>query len=266
MRFVEPVAGRLGPLGRRNPVAKLAAVFVLTFGLLATLDPVAPTIALAAELASVPLFGIRYPVLLRRAWPVLAGAFGVALTLVLFSTRRTGTHLTTVGPVVITSGLLTAALGLALRLLAVALPGIIVFATTDPTDLGDALVQNVKAPARFAIGALAAFRLMPMLGDEWRMLTMARRARGIDSGGNPIAAVRLFASTLFGLLVGAIRGGARLADAMDARGFDSQRPRTIARPQYFGVADWLLIAGTAALVALALGTSLALGVFRPLLS
>lgn len=265
MRFVEPVAGPLGPLGRRNPVAKLAAVFVLTFGLLATLDPVAPTIALVAELITVPFFGVRYAVLGRRAWPLLAGALGVALTLILFGTRRTGTHLVTVGPVIVTTGLLITALGLALRLLAVALPGIIVFATTDPTDLGDALVQNAKAPARFAIGALAAFRLMPLLGDEWRMLVMARRARGVDAGGNPVTAIRLFGTTMFGLLVGAIRRGSRLADAMDARGFDSGRPRSSARPQRFGPADWLLIAGSAALVTLALGTSIALNVFRPIL-
>ena len=120
--------------------------------------------------------------------------------------------------------MLITALGLVLRLFAVALPGVIVFATTDPTDLADALVQNARAPARFAIGALAAFRLVPLLGQEWQMLSMARRARGVDAGRNPVAQLRLFASTAFALLVGAIRRGTRLAVAMDARGFDSGTP------------------------------------------
>jgi energy-coupling factor transport system permease protein len=158
-----------------------------------------------------------------------------------------------------------AALGLILRLFAVAVPGVLVFATTDPTDLADALVQNAKAPARFALGALAAFRLLPLLGAEWQMLTLARRARGIDAGRNPVAVLRLFVSTAFALLVGALRRGGRLAVAMDARGFDSGVPRTYARRQVFRRADAVLVAGAAVLSVLTLGTTIALGLFRPII-
>jgi energy-coupling factor transport system permease protein len=161
--------------------------------------------------------------------------------------------------------MLADALALTLRLLAVALPGVLVFATTDPTDLADALVQNVKAPSRFAIGALAAVRLLPLLGEEWETLGLARRARGIDAGRNPLARVRLFASTAFALLVGAIRRGTRLATAMDARGFDSGVPRTYARRQRFGPADAALVLGTVLAAALVIAASVALGAFRPLL-
>ncbi|MCI4062143.1 energy-coupling factor transporter transmembrane protein EcfT [Micromonospora sp. R77] len=262
---VQPVAVPGAPLARRNPVAKLAAAMVFSFVLIATLDPVAPALAIAAELALLPLFGIRYRVLARRAWPLLASAGGILVTLVLFAADRSGRVLLDAGPVVVTSGVLVAALGLVLRLLAVALPGIIVFATTDPTDLADALVQNAKAPARFAIGALAAFRLVPLLEQEWQMISMARRARGVDAGRNPLAKLRLFASTAFALLVGAIRRGTRLAVAMDARGFDAGTPRTVARRQDFTRADALLIAGAAALAGGALTVSVLLGTFRPLI-
>lgn len=185
MISIEPVATPGAPLARRNPVAKVAAALVFSFTLLATLDPVAPAIALGVELAVLPLFGIRYRVLARRAAPLLLSAVGVVATLVLFAADRSGRVLVDVGPVLVTSGVLLTALGLALRMLAVALPGVIVFATTDPTDLADALIQNAKAPARFAIGALAAFRLVPLLGQEWQMISMARRARGVDAGRNP---------------------------------------------------------------------------------
>jgi energy-coupling factor transport system permease protein len=264
MISIQPVADAGAPLARRNPVAKLAAAMVFSFALLATLDPVAPAVAIGIELAVLPLFGIRYGMLLRRAWPLLAGAAGVVLTLILFAADRTGEVLVTAGPLLITSGLLTAGLGLALRLLAVALPGVIVFATTDPTDLADALIQNAKAPPRFAIGALAAFRLVPLLSQEWQMISMARRARGIEAGRNPVAHLRLFASTAFALLVGAIRRGTRLATAMDARGFDADTPRTIARRQRFSRADAALVVGAAVLSAAALAASALLGTFRPL--
>jgi energy-coupling factor transport system permease protein len=253
------------PLARRNPVAKLGAALVFTLPLVATLDPLTPAIALAVELAVLPLSGVRLGVLARRARPLLLTAIGILVSVVLFGADRGGALLFALGPVEVTTGVLYAALGLVLRVFAVALPGIVVFATTDPTDLADALVQNAKASARFAIGALAAFRLLPLLEQEWQMLGLARRARGIDAGGNPVARARLFVSTAFALLVGALRRGGRLAVAMDARGFDSGLPRTYARRQVFRAADAALIAGAALLSAAILATTVALGVFRPLL-
>jgi energy-coupling factor transport system permease protein len=251
------------PLARRNPVAKLAAATLFTVALLATLDPLTPALAIAVELVAAPFFGVGLGLLLRRSWPVLLSIAGVTVTMLLFAAERTGELVFSIGPLPVTTGVLTGALGLGLRLAAVALPGVLVFTTTDPTDLGDALVQNAKAPARFAIGALAAFRLVPLLGQEWQALRLARRARGVDAGRNPVAHVRLFASTTFGLLVGAIRRGTRLAVAMDARGFDSGLPRTYAREQRFTAADWLFVAGTAALAAAILTTTVVTGHFRP---
>jgi energy-coupling factor transport system permease protein len=284
VRFAPPVADVTAPLARRNPVAKLAAAAVLSLAPVSTLDPVTPALTLAAELALLPLFGLRYRELARRSWPLLVSALGIVVGLVLFAGDRTGDVLVPLGPVTVTTGVLAGALALGLRVFAIALPGVVVFATTDPTDLADSLIQQLKAPPRFAIGALAAFRLLPLLGDEWEMLTLARRARGVDPGRNPVARLRLFASTAFALLVGAIRRGTRLAVAMDARGFGelasrtskpggelasrTRKPggelasrtskpggrgggprRTVARPQRFGLADTALILGAAALAA-----------------
>ena len=259
------VANPAAPLARRNPVAKLGAALLFSLPLVATLDPLTPALALVVELCVLPFFGVRYRVLARRAWPLALAAAGILVTMVLFAADRTGPLLVAVGPFAITTGVVLGALGLVLRVFAVALPGIIVFATTDPTDLADALVQNAKAPARFAIGALAAFRLIPLLTQEWQMLAMARRARGIDAGRNPVAKLRLFGSTAFALLVGALRRGGRLATAMDARGFDSTTPRTYARRQHFTGADTALLVGAGLLSAAALTASILTGFFNPIL-
>jgi energy-coupling factor transport system permease protein len=260
-----PVADLSAPLARRNPVAKLGAALLFSLPLIATLDPLTPAIGVAIELAVLPLFGIRYRTLARRAWPLTLAAGGVLVAMVLFAASRTGDLLFALGPFAITTGVIWSALGLVLRIFAIALPGVIVFATTDPTDLADALVQNAKTPARFAIGALAAFRLVPLLGQEWQMLSLARRARGIDAGRNPLAGLRLFGSTAFALLVGALRRGARLAVAMDARGFDSGLPRTYARCQVFTGADTALLVAAALLSAGALAISVLAGLFRPII-
>ncbi|WP_436522648.1 energy-coupling factor transporter transmembrane component T family protein [Actinoplanes sp. HUAS TT8] len=261
MSLVEPVAEAGAPLARRNPVAKLGAALLFTFPLVATLDPVTPAIALAVEVIALPFFGVRAGVLARRVWPLLIAAFGVLVSMVLFAADRSGDLLFSVGPWDVTTGVGSAAAGLILRIFAVALPGIVVFTTTDPTDLADALVQNARAPERFAVGALAAFRMLPLLGQEWRMLSLARRARGIDTGRSPQA----FVSTAFALLAGALRRGVRLAVAMDARGFDSGVARTHARVQHFTRADLLLIVISALLSAMILTLTITLDLFRPII-
>jgi energy-coupling factor transport system permease protein len=262
LRLLEPVADPAAPLARRSPVAKLAAAFGLSLVLLAAVDPVTPAVALLVELTLLPLFGLRLRPLVRRAWPLLASIVGIALTQLLFPADRPGPVLVTFGPYLLTTGMLLAALGLALRVLAIALPGIVFVASTDPTDLADSLIQHARVPARFAIGALAAFRLVPLLADEWELLTMARRARGVDAGRNPVAHARLFGSTMFALLVGAIRRATRMATAMEARGFDAGVPRSVARPQSFTAADAALIAGGVLLAAGAITLSVLLGTFR----
>jgi energy-coupling factor transport system permease protein len=221
----------------RDATAKLAAAAILTLALLVTLDPVTSLAAIALELAIAPLAGLRYGTLLRRGWPLLVSALGVVVATALFS-----------------SGATSEALKYAIRLIAVALPGVLAFATIDPTELADSLMAHLRVPPRFAIGALAAFRLVPLLTAEWRQLVLARRARGVDAGWNPVARLRLFASAMFALLVGAIRRGIRLATAMEARGFDSGVPRTVARATHFGWKDGLVVAGGAAVAAIALLT------------
>jgi energy-coupling factor transport system permease protein len=229
-------------LARRAPVAKLAASGLVSIVALLTRDPLALGFLIAVSVVLAPAFGIGFADLLRRTWPVLVAAVGIVLTLALFSADRSGQVILHFGPFLMTSSVLNASLSLALRLLALALPALLAFASTDPTDLADSLIQHAKAPPRFAIGALAAFRLLGLFHDEWRTIAMARRARGLR---------RAFLGTAFVLLVGAIRRGVRLAVAMDARGFDSTTPRTTARPQPFRPADLALIAGAIVVAALA---------------
>jgi energy-coupling factor transport system permease protein len=257
---VGSVAGRLGA------VAKVAAVAVLSVVVVASVDVVTPAVVLGGVLAVLPFAGLRGAALLRRGWPLLVAAVSVGAVNAVFATDRSGAVLLDAGPLQLSTGSLVAGAGIALRVLAVALPGVVAFATTDPTDLADALVQQLRVPARFAIGALAAYRMLPVLADEWELLTLARRARGVDAGRNPLAKGRLFASTVFALLVGAIRRGTRLATAMDARGFDAGVPRTVARPRRLRRADAALLAGSVLLGAAAITISVLAGTFRFLFS
>src|SRR5947207_157253 len=144
--------------------------------------------------------------------------------------RRTFTEL-----LALLSGDVASGVAIGLRLVGIALAGIVAVASIDPTDLSDALVEHLHAPRRFTVGALAAFRLMPLFADEWQTIAMARRARGLDN-----ARVTAFFSMTRSLLVAAIRRATRLAVAMDGRGFADTGCRTLARPRAFRAADWTL--------------------------
>jgi energy-coupling factor transport system permease protein len=245
-----PAAGlRAQPLARINPVAQLVALAVVTVVLLVSVDPVTPAVVVAAELALLPAAGLRSPAaLLRRTWPLLAGAASVGVINVALS----GTTTPMTG------------LGLTLRVLGLALPGVLLVASTDAVRLADALTIHWRVSTRFAYGALAALRLAPLLAAEFETLRLARRTRGIEAGGNPVAAARLLAGAGFALLVGAVRRGSRLAAAMDARGFDSEVARSNARGSQLHRRDALFVAATVAVCAAATAVSLAAGTWHPI--
>jgi energy-coupling factor transport system permease protein len=236
------------PLSRINPVAQLTALAVVTVVLVTSLDVVTPAVVVAAELCLLPAAGLAAPgALLCRTWPLLIGAGSVGLVNVLLSSDAS--------PVT--------GVGLALRVIGLALPGVLLVSATDPVRLADALTIHWHVSTRFAYGALAALRVAPLLVAEFEAIRLARRTRGVESGGNPVAAARLLAGAGFTLLVGAVRRGARLATAMDARGFDAGIPRSNARGSALHRRDAVFLAATVVVCAAAVALSVGLGVWNP---
>jgi energy-coupling factor transport system permease protein len=252
------------PLARANPVAKLGAALVLMLALFASLDGATAAVIFVVLLCLVPFSGLDPGTLLARAWLLGLAAVSIGIFNIVFAAEQVGPIVLSLGPIRIGAETIVNGAGLALRLLAIALAGLLATATTQPTDLADALVQQLRVSPRFAVGALAALRLLPLLALEWQTIAMARRARGVDAGRNPVAALRLFAGQLMALLVGAVRRGSRMALAMEARGFGAAPCRTVARVQRMRTADWGLMLGAAVLAATAIGVSVALGTWRPL--
>jgi energy-coupling factor transport system permease protein len=241
------------PLSAINPVAQLGALAVVLPLLLVSGDLVTPLVVLAAELCLLPAAGLAAPrALLARTWPLLLGAAGVAWVNVLFGDPAEG------------SGW-PSALALAVRVLALALPGVLLLASTDPVRMADALTVHWRVSTRFAYGALAALRLVPLLAAEWETIRLARRARGIEPGRDPVAHARLAAGTAFALLVAAVRRGTRLATAMDARGFDSGVARTNARGSQLHRRDAGYLAGAALVCLAAVALSVGTGSWQPVL-
>jgi energy-coupling factor transport system permease protein len=234
-------------IARANPVAKLAVAMVIPIALILTVDPVTAGTALLLEVLALPWCGVGPRRLLRSGWIVLLSAIPAGVLTLLFA-PDSGRVVAGLGPITVTVGSLTAAAAITLRILAIGLPGVVLIATTDPTDLADALAQVLHLPHRFVLSALAALRLFGVLAQEWQALTMARRARGFDTGfgradGFGLGAAKRVGSQVFALLVLAIRRATVLAIAMEARGFGVDRRRTWARPSRLRASDLAIALG-----------------------
>ena len=258
MRAALNLHGNHALLTRANPLAKFAAVFLITLALALSIDWVSATTALVTELALFPLAGLTLPLLWQRAWPlILAAALGGWSTAIVAA--DSGAVLLDVGIWSISEGSLQLGLGFMLRGLAIALPAILLMTCTDPTDLADALAQKARLPHRFVLGTLAAMRLVGLMAEEWQTIGMARRARGVGSQGSPLQRLRAMLGQSFGLLVQAIRRASRLAVTMEARGFGGAQ-RTWARESTYSLLDaWVLLGGlliavAAVLAAVGFGT------------
>lgn len=237
-----------------NPVAKLAAALVIAVGLVLSIDWVSALTALILE--TVLLLVLRVPLrtLVTRAAMVTLAAALTAVTILLYGESRGTVHWHFL-LITVSDGSITLAVATFLRVLAIALPSVLLFVDTEPTELADGLGQVLRMPARFVLGALAGVRLVGLLGQDWRYLGYARRARGIADQGR----VKRAAGQAFALLVSAIRRGSTLATAMEARGFGAHPTRTWARPSPFGRREVALICAAFVIVAVAISTSVATG-------
>lgn len=248
--------GARGLLARTNPVARVLALLVATTPLLITIDPVSAGVALALELALMPLSGVSARSFFLKATPLLVAAPLGALSMLLYASPG-GTVYWQLGPAAISDHSMWLALGIGLRMCAIVMPAIALLDRIDPTDMGDGLAQILHLPARPVLAALAGARMTSLMAADWKALERARRARGVGDASR----IRSFLRGAFSLLVFALRRSGKLATTMEARGFGAAGKRTWARVSRLRAADAVLMIVAVALPAIALTVSVMAGTF-----
>ena len=248
--------GVRGLLARTNPVARVLALLVATTPLLITIDPVSAGVALALELALMPLSGVSARSFFLKATPLLVAAPLGALSMLLYATPG-GTVYWQLGPAAISDHSMWLALGIGLRMCAIVMPAIALLDRIDPTDMGDGLAQILHLPARPVLAALAGARMTSLMAADWKALERARRARGVGDASR----IRSFLRGAFSLLVFALRRSGKLATTMEARGFGAAGKRTWARVSRLRAADAVLMIVAVVLPAIALTVSVMAGTF-----
>jgi energy-coupling factor transport system permease protein len=227
------------PTLRQTPVTRANPLVLLAIGLLALAASFGVR-SLTLGLVMVGLIGVLaiafVPGLVGNSWRLVAPLLGAAS--VTFSTWLLAGRDESVAA---TAGL---------RVLVLALPGVLVAPFIIPSRLGDQLAQRLRLPARPVAAVTASLQRFEDLGAVWGQLERARRVRGLGPGRSPVARVRHLGALTFGLLVSTLRSSGRMAVAMDARGFASARRRTWAEPAPWTRLDTYVLTGAIGFAAL----------------
>jgi ABC superfamily ATP binding cassette transporter len=244
-----------------NPLTRIFLMFVWVTPLLASIDWVSAAISLSLTLILAPLCGVSWVRLWKAGWFLFLIAPLSGISMLLYGAPG-GEEYFSWWLITVTENSVTLAIAITLRVLAVALPTVVLARDIDPTELGDALSQILRLPSRFVIGAVAGVRMMTLLKSDWQSLGMARRARGLTDEGR----FKHLLTMSFGLLVIALRRGGKLATAMEARGFGRTPPgggeRTWARESRLHAHDGWVMACGLALACVPVVTSVLTGAWR----
>jgi energy-coupling factor transport system permease protein len=240
-----------------DPRAKFVAVTALAIALFvrAGVEPlvVFGTVAVVAlALSRVP------PGWLWRALRPLVWLIGLTfLVQILFAP---GDALFELGPIHVTSEGLARAAYLSVRLAILVVLGSLLTLTTPPVALTDALawlgrpLRRLRVPSdELALMVTIALRFIPTLLTELETIMRAQRARGAEFGtGGPLSRARALAPVLVPLFVVSFRRADDLALAMEARCYRPGIVRTRLHPLRATVVDWLALAVTVGVIALAM--------------
>lgn len=222
-----------------NPAARLLAAVGVSVPIVLTLDVVSASVFFVLIALALLCLGFTPRTIVRRTWPVWVAAPWSFLAVLLYG-KPGGRVFLDWGWIHVTQRSLLLATATLLRVLASAVPAVLLMLGVDTTDLADALSQVLRLPDRFVYGGLAGTRMVSVLRDDWTALGQARRSRGL---GEQSRLARFFPQA-FALLVLSIRRSTQLATAMQARGFGGTAPRTHARPSRWCRRDGWFVAAS----------------------
>lgn len=232
-----PVLGyvdRSGPLHRLSGVSKLALALGVVIGAMIGFDV---RYLAAVSILSVVLWGlsrVRVRDLAVVLWLVAIFAtlnnIGIFLFAPGYGTDLFGTrHVVVDGPWRwdVTAEQLFYQLAVSLKYLAV-LPSVLLFvATTRPPEFASSL-SRIGVPYRIAYAVSLALRYIPDVQREFRTISQAQQARGLDTtrAAGLRTRIRNLASVLMPLLLGTFDRIETVSAAMELRGFGRGRRRT----------------------------------------
>jgi len=237
-------------LHRIDARAKLVPVFlVMVLGLMAQ-SLVFYLVMMGLLVGALLWSGVGAVALLRNLRPILILVLVTFIYHILFSDRQSEPLFDLFGFAVTTGGLTKAAF-FSLRLLLFVSMVFLVTLTNSPSELAEAVTRLLSPLARIGLPIqelglilFIAIRFIPILYEEFVTVRNAQVIRGVDFTGSLMNRIRKTAAVLIPVLVSTIGRADELALAMEARGYQSGRPRTIYSRTRFDRDAWLFLTGS----------------------
>ena len=214
--FLEYVPGD-SFLHKMNPVAKLAAAFLLVIACFVTSNfaLLAVVIVLDALLA---VQCKMVPQTLGLAKAVAVFSILLAIIALLFTPQ--GEVLVALPWGYIGTESVLAAVLIVVRLVACAVPLFLVFYVTKMTDMANALVKVLHVPYKYAFTFMSTVHFIPVFMNDMAGIMEAQTARGVEFDGGVVKRVRLMIPLCVPLLVSSVRKTNSAAIAAEVRGFN----------------------------------------------
>ena len=232
-----------GALHRLHPVTKLAGLVAFIVAAFVVDQPlVLLPLSVAVFALLVPAGGLPNVRRLRFMF-VLVFVFTLVIWTLFFRGRLAPTW----------NGFLYG-LSTAIRLDTFLAAGIVFLTVTRIEEIAYA-IGRLGMPYSVGFTLTLAFRLVPVFYDAALAVLQAQRCRGLElSRGGLVRRLRRFVPVLIPVLIGALRRADRMAMALELRGFNSGRPRTIYLRARAGPADAVagMLAAATAVVYVAL--------------
>lgn len=247
-KFLEYVPGE-SFLHRMNPCVKLIGAVLIAIACFVTSNLVFLLILLAAALVMAASCGLgRETAGLCKA----VFAFSLILAVVILLTTPHGMPLVPLPWGYIGTGSLLAALTVVVRLMAAAIPLFLVFYVTKMNDITNAVVKVLHVPYKYAFTFTSTIHFIPMFMNDMKGIMEAQTARGVEfDAGGIVRKVRLMVPLCVPLLVSSVRKTNSAAIAAEVRGFNLRTAASGYKEYPFVAADVAAMAGSLALVAIA---------------
>lgn len=249
---------------RLDPRAKLIALFVMiTF----TLIPM-PVLSYCLLFGFILVLLIIAKTPLRTVKSIIKSIFFMLVLLLIFNIFliKTGTILITIFGVPIYNGAIFQTVYIFMRLFMLLSVSMILTMTTKPTDLTLAIEKGLKPLQKFHFPAhevamiiSIALRFIPVFAEETSKIMKAQTARGIDfEHGKIQEKIKGILSLIIPLFVSAYQKANDLANAMEARGYSTVKPRTKYRILKYRKQDFIFLFLMIVMIAIILGIGYAL--------
>ena len=243
------------PIHRLDPRTKLLCVIFYIVALFNARGPLTYGIMIVTLAVCVVVSKVEWKALTRGLKPVYIIVTFTAL-MNLFFTSGTPVadvwllrHVTWEG--------IVSAVQMVLRIVMLIMGTFLMTYTTSPIALTDGLesllgfLKKIKVPVHeLSMMMSIALRFIPTLIEETDKIMSAQKARGADfESGNILQRAKALVPILVPLFISAFRRADELATAMECRCYHGGEGRTALHVLRYKTADWLVLAGFAALAA-----------------